>query len=139
MKSFGIPIRYTRQARLAEVGTSGQLRLQSATASCSLEGLAGEVCARYLAGAGVGRVKVSSELLAASARRLNSAVEVDVGEGSNSPSVAFPSAESPSSCEGRNPTSLLVYEWHDRSAMNVGTGAYESLQIVKAILERTTS
>jgi len=46
-------LRYTRQVRLAEVGEAGQARLASAHACVHGDGMAADVEARYLRGAGV--------------------------------------------------------------------------------------
>jgi hypothetical protein len=70
--------RHTRQARLAEVGARGQERIARACAEVPFEGFAGEVAARYLAGAGVGALRVREPWLAAAARAVDPAVNVEV-------------------------------------------------------------
>jgi len=50
--------RYTRQERLAEIGRTGQARIASARVELRLNGLAAQVAAKYLAGAGVESVQV---------------------------------------------------------------------------------
>jgi hypothetical protein len=79
--------RHARQARLVGVGREGQARLSVARADVPLDGLAGDVAARYLAGAGVGRVRVRSAATAEGARAIDRLVTIEV-----SPSLA---AESP--------------------------------------------
>ncbi len=46
--------RLSRQSRLPEVGEEGQARLVAATVHVPREGLAADLTARYLSGAGVG-------------------------------------------------------------------------------------
>ena len=58
---------------LAEVGGVGQERLRAATATAH-----GELAALYLAGAGVGRLTVPSDTIAAAVRQLNPLVLVTV-------------------------------------------------------------
>ncbi|MGD0530047.1 MAG: hypothetical protein ABSE49_33235, partial [Polyangiaceae bacterium] len=70
--------RHARQAQLAGVGASGQARIRRATAEVRLEGLAADVAARYLAGAGVSGLRVRAEELAAGARALDASVRVEV-------------------------------------------------------------
>jgi hypothetical protein len=77
--------RHTRQARLAEVGARGQERITRACVDVPFEGFAGEVAARYLAGAGVGALRVREPSLAAAARAVDPAVNVEVA-----PALAHP-------------------------------------------------
>ena len=70
--------RHARQARLAEVGESGQARIARATVHLRLEGAAGEVAARYLAGAGVGRLRVRDARAGEAARAVDPGVVVEV-------------------------------------------------------------
>jgi hypothetical protein len=70
--------RHGRQSRLADVGAPGQQRIAAATVEVRSEGLAGEVATRYLAGAGVGALRVLSPALAAVARSVDPAVRVEV-------------------------------------------------------------
>jgi hypothetical protein len=75
--------RHGRQTRLAEVGSAGQARIASATVDVAVEGLAAEVATRYLAGAGVGCVRVrqaDGAGLAAIASSIDPAVRVEVVE-----------------------------------------------------------
>jgi hypothetical protein len=70
--------RHTRQSRLAEVGARGQERIRQACVEVPFEGFAGEIAARYLAGAGVGALRVRDPSLAAAARDIDPAVNVEV-------------------------------------------------------------
>jgi hypothetical protein len=70
--------RHARQARLAGVGASGQTRIEAARGDVPLDGLAADVAARYLAGAGVRRVRVRANAVAKGARALDATLEVDV-------------------------------------------------------------
>jgi hypothetical protein len=70
--------RHGRQTRLAEVGAAGQMRISSACVAVRLEGVAGAVAVRYLAGAGAGDLRVPSLELAAQARAVDPAIQVEV-------------------------------------------------------------
>jgi hypothetical protein len=70
--------RHGRQARLEEVGALGQARIGRAVVDVRLDGLAADVAARYLAGAGVAAVRVRDEKLAEGARALAPGVRVQV-------------------------------------------------------------
>jgi hypothetical protein len=76
-----VPDRHRRQARLAEVGARGQERLAGARVEVRVEGLAAHVAVRYLAGAGVGELRVRDESLAAAARAVDPVVGVGVDVG----------------------------------------------------------
>ena len=54
-------LRYSRQARLAEIGAEGQALLAGAEVCVVSPGLAGDIEARYLARAGVGTVRVDDD------------------------------------------------------------------------------
>jgi hypothetical protein len=69
--------RHARQVRLAEVGEAGQARLAVATVDVWLEGAAGEIAARYLAGAGVGRLRVKDPLAAQAAAAVDPSTLVE--------------------------------------------------------------
>jgi hypothetical protein len=70
--------RHGRQARLADVGAEGQARIGRASAEVRSEGFAGEVAARYLAGAGVARVIVRDPGLSPIVTAIDPHVLVDV-------------------------------------------------------------
>ncbi len=73
--------RHARQSRLAEIGPAGQARISRARVDVGLDGTAAEVAARYLAGAGVGCVRVRSDVAAAAARAIDASVAVEVDAG----------------------------------------------------------
>ncbi len=71
--------RHTRQRRLLEVGSAGQQRIARARVDVPLAGLAAEVAARYLAGAGVGVLRVADREAAEGARQVDPAVILEDG------------------------------------------------------------
>jgi molybdopterin/thiamine biosynthesis adenylyltransferase len=73
--------RHDRQARLAEVGAEGQARIARSVVLVPGEGFAADVAVRYLAGAGVARLRVGSGALAETALAVDPAVEVEVDDG----------------------------------------------------------
>jgi hypothetical protein len=73
--------RHARQSRLAEIGPAGQARIARARVDVGLDGLAGEIAARYLAGAGVGGVRVRTGAAAEGARAVDAGVAVEVDAG----------------------------------------------------------
>jgi hypothetical protein len=110
--------RHGRQTRLAEVGSAGQARIASSTVDVALEGLAGEVATRYLAGAGAGCVRVGpadGARLAAIARSIDPAVRVEV--------VEFRSASHEDGLELRHP-----------GARDVALGARLALRALRGAL-----
>jgi len=64
--------------RLAGVGEVGQKRLASSSLAVCAEGAVGDVATRYLAGAGVGRLRVKEASLVATAHAVDPSVQVDV-------------------------------------------------------------
>jgi hypothetical protein len=70
--------RHGRQARLAEIGAEGQARIARAAVDLPIDGFAADVAVRYLAGAGVSRIRVRDGALAAAARAVDPAVVVEV-------------------------------------------------------------
>ncbi len=68
--------RHSRQVRLAEVGEEGQTRIEATTAFVEGGGLAAVVEARYLAGAGVGKISTADEAVADAARSVDKKVEI---------------------------------------------------------------
>ncbi|HEY6460042.1 MAG TPA: hypothetical protein VIY73_07815 [Polyangiaceae bacterium] len=109
--------RHGRQSRLAGIGAEGQGRIGRASVDVRLEGLAGEVAARYLAGAGVGALKVRSEAVAAGARAVDARVAVEV----------YPGLAAGESSGG---TAL-----DDAGAADVFAGALAALRALKRALE----
>jgi len=97
--------RYARQTKLAGVGEPGQLRIANARIDVPFDGLAGEVAARYLAGAGVGRLRVRDEQIAEAARAVDPAIAVDLIGGTHASPAA---GVSPASSFLRDPAALAV-------------------------------
>jgi hypothetical protein len=61
-----------------EVGVLGQARIARARVEVRASGFAGDIAARYLAGAGVGGLRVPSESVAHAVRAVDPGVEVTV-------------------------------------------------------------
>ena len=110
--------RHARQARLAEVGERGQAVLAASTAVVKGEGLAAEVEARYLAGAGVGTLIVGAEAVARVAREADPSVHVEVRD-----------------VVGDDPEAPVALGLESAAAMALATGAYRALVRVCALLE----
>jgi hypothetical protein len=70
--------RHDRQVRLAGVGEAGQARVARVRVDVGLDGLAADVAARYLAGAGVACVRVRETSLCDGARAIDGGVRVEV-------------------------------------------------------------
>jgi hypothetical protein len=122
--------RHGRQTRLAEVGAAGQARIVAATIDVPMDGLSGEVAARYLAGAGVGCVRVRSSAIAAAARSVDPAVRVEIatdtsGEGPRDDRRGLGSSSS------RDPPLDL----RDAVARDLALGARAALRALRAVLE----
>lgn len=69
--------RHTRQVRLAEVGEEGQVRLARATVTVRGLAASGAIEARYLAGAGIGALRVREIAHAEAARAIDAAVRIE--------------------------------------------------------------
>jgi hypothetical protein len=74
----GAMLRHARQTTLGEVGAAGQARIEDARAEVRLDGFAARVAVRYLAGAGVGCLRVQNEGLAALARTVDPKVRIEI-------------------------------------------------------------
>lgn len=105
-----------RQSKLVEVGEAGQARIALGSADVLLAGIAAEVCTRYLAGCGVGTLRVRDERLVGIARTASGSITVIVVPD-------LPVYEGASSFDLRDPV-----------AKEVARGANEALRIVKSIL-----
>ena len=68
--------RHTRQVRLADVGEEGQARLEATTGFVETDGLAGVVEARYLAGAGGGKISTGYEAIGDVARAVDATIQI---------------------------------------------------------------
>jgi hypothetical protein len=109
--------RHGRQSRLAEVGAAGQARIADATVTVASRGLAAEVATRYLAGAGVGRLRVDDARLEEIAAAIDPAVAVEVA------GARLPAGEA-------SDHAGLV----DPGARAVAEGAREALRSLRAVL-----
>jgi sulfur carrier protein ThiS adenylyltransferase len=107
--------RYGRQSRLAEVGPSGQARLRESVVDVRADGLAAQVASRYLAGAGVGRLRVRDSAVADSARAVDPSVVVDVEADLAAPTV-----------EG--------FDLRHPAARDVAAGAASALRALRSVL-----
>jgi hypothetical protein len=108
--------RHDRQSRLAEVGSAGQARIGAATVDVRLEGLAAEIATRYLAGAGVGRLRVRDRALADVATSIDPGVRVDVVAPGAAHSDAVPALRDP-------------------EAREAARGAREALRVLRSLVE----
>jgi hypothetical protein len=107
--------------RLTEVGADGQGRIARAAVDVHGRGLAAQVAARYLAGAGVARLRVADEAVAAAARGIDASVKVDVDA-----SLAGDRADAPS-------------ELVDPTARAIGAGALAALRAIREALSAAGS
>lgn len=71
-------LRHGRHTTLGEVGAAGQARIEAARAEVRLDGLAAQVAVRYLAGAGVGCLRVRDESLARLALAVDPNIRVEI-------------------------------------------------------------
>jgi hypothetical protein len=108
--------RHDRQARLGDVGPAGQARIAAATVTVTGDGFAAEVATRYLAGAGVGRLRVRDGALARVAVAIDPAVRVE---------IAAVDAGSPS--DGS--------DFRDAVAREAARGARDALRALRRVLE----
>jgi hypothetical protein len=115
--------RHDRQARLAGVGVAGQRAIAAATVDVRGGGLAAEVATRYLAGAGVGALRVGDPALGVAATSIDAAVRVEVDAVGSSRGPQAPSTD-----EG-------AFGLRDPSAREVAQGAREALLALRGILE----
>ncbi len=108
--------RHERQARLAEVGAEGQERIGRAEVVMPLRGLAGVVAVRYLGGAGLGRLRVSSDALAEEALSVEPATRVEVDAALDEVTRSSP------------------FGLRDRAADDVARGAHAALVVLRGAL-----
>jgi hypothetical protein len=108
--------RHERQMRLAEVGPEGQARLAASRVDVPLEGTSAHIAALYLAGAGVGELRVRDRALAESVLALDPGVRVEVA-----PSLPVRPNE--------------AFDLRDPSAREVAAGALLALDAVRRGLE----
>jgi hypothetical protein len=105
-----------RQSRLAEVGAAGQARIAAAAVDVRLDGVASVVCVRYLAGCGVGTLRVRDSNLISIARAVSPHITVVVVD------------DLP-----RNDAAPRL-DLHDPVAREIALGANEALRIVRATI-----
>jgi hypothetical protein len=114
--------RHARQSRLAGVGPAGQARIARAQVDVTLDGLAADVAVRYLAGAGVARLRVREVAIGEVARAIDAAVVVEVD--------ATPAAPRLAGEEG------LGVDWlADPIAQQLAAGALAALRAVRRALQ----
>jgi hypothetical protein len=82
--------RYARQIAVPGIGEVGQRRISSLSVEVRGDGLAAEICALYLAGAGVGRLVVHPSLVS-SVAAINSEVDLT----GTAPLVIEPTGDDP--------------------------------------------
>lgn len=71
--------RHHRQMRLPIVGKSGQRAIAEASLVVPAAGVEGEIMARYLAGAGVTKLRTADDAAAVAARAIDAKVEASAG------------------------------------------------------------
>jgi hypothetical protein len=118
--------RYERQVKLVEVGQGGQARIAAAERVVVGGGLPALVEARYLAGAGFGRLVVTEDSVARAARETNPAIAVEVD-----PTRAEERGGALSSREGSVEASL---EALSPACRDVALGAYRALAALRGVV-----
>jgi hypothetical protein len=114
--------RFGRQSKLAEVGSAGQDKIARSDVDVRVDGLAGDVAVRYLAGAGFRRLRVRDASLIGAAQAIDPEVVVRV-DGQLGPTV------------GDAPRELLEQLGvRDDAALQVARGAYAALRALRAAL-----
>jgi hypothetical protein len=103
---------------LPEVGAVGQARIARASFDVRVEGFAAQVAARYLAGAGVARLRVRDAATAEAARAVDPRVEITID----------PTLEA-------EPSSRLPVQFTDPVARELAEGAYEALRLLRGVLK----
>ena len=109
--------RFDRQVRLAEIGSSGQVRISSKLVSVGLEPDAADIAARYLAGAGVRGVRVRDATMAEGARAIAPGIRVDVD-----PALPID-------------TEALAFDIRDPTCRDICRGAHAALRALRAALK----
>lgn len=130
--------RHGRQSRLVEVGAAGQARIERASLDVRLEGFAAQVAARYLAGAGVARLRVRDAATAEAARAVDPRVEVTID-----PTLEAAARQQEDGKTGRGdgrmpksfPPSRLPVPFNDPVARELAEGAHEALRLLRGVLK----
>jgi hypothetical protein len=115
--------RHSRQIRLVEVGLEGQRKIASSAHVVRGKGLAARIEVRYLAGAGVKRIEVEDERLAAAAREVDGSVEVRMSDPDRDPDADHDHDHDP-----RWAGALSL------PARDVAMGAYRALRALRHVL-----
>ena len=115
-------LRHSRQMKLIEIGDAGQARIAAASVDVRGSGPAAAVEARYLAGAGVGELRVESDAIAEAARAIDRAVVVVV----DSSLTTMP---------GGDDGVVTAFGLRDASARAVASGAHRALVRLRRALE----
>jgi hypothetical protein len=116
--------RHARQVLLAEVGEAGQRRITESAWAVRARGLAGLVEARYVAGAGFGRIVAPDDEVARAAKDVDATLVVEVArEGEDAD--ARTELEDPAWIAELSP-----------SARDVGLGAYRALSAIREALAK---
>ena len=110
--------RHSRQVRLVEIGEDGQARLARAVVAVRGAGYAGELEASYLAGAGIGTIRVVDDAQARTVGAMDASVRVERG----APARTLES------------TPLDALEGMDASALDVARGAWRALDTVRRVI-----
>ncbi|MCL2447470.1 MAG: hypothetical protein FWD17_00830 [Polyangiaceae bacterium] len=111
--------RHARQARLAEVGPEGQVRIARASVAVRLEGASADVAVRYLAGAGVVRLCVRDASLEAVARAIDPSAQVSVDRAMTTDDA----------------DRALDVPFHDPAARDLGRGALLALRELRSAID----
>ncbi len=112
--------RTLRQRLVVEIGDEGQSRLDRALGLVYDVGLAGEIEARYLAGAGFGCVRTASQATAVAARE----VRPDVVLNTDAPRLEVPSPPA---------VDPLMHDDPDPAVLAVARGAARALHQIRTI------
>jgi hypothetical protein len=115
--------RYARQISVREIGASGQAAISAARARVEGRDLDAEVCALYLAGAGIGRLELDPALVDA-CRALNREVAIE----------AIHSAES--SAPEAAPTAFAVELYGERHVPAGGGPLERGARAARWVLQR---
>jgi hypothetical protein len=114
--------RHSRQTRLREIGESGQAKIAAASVEVRGSGVAAEVEARYLAGAGVRELRVGDARVASSAQAIDASLAVVVD------------ASLASNADDARDGALSAFGIRDASARAVATGAHRALVSLRRAL-----
>ena len=118
--------RYARQVRLVDVGEGGQARIAAAEGVVTGGGLSALVEARYLAGAGFGRIVAADEEVARVATETNPSVVVAVD-------AAGGAAREPLRPAGQGSVEASL-ESLSPACRDVALGAYRALAALRAVV-----